>query len=167
MRDTVHTPPHHWLRPYHAAASVLAVFVTGAIGSAVTLPVIPTWYRSIAKPTWTPPDAVFGPAWTTLYLLMAGALYRVLGLPRDTPGRTLAIGIFALHMLLNVGWSATFFGMKSPTLGLVDLAIFWPVTILNAWAFWRLDRVAGALMVPNVFWVTFAAALNIAIWRMN
>ena len=167
MRDTVRHPHRHWLRPYHAAAAVPTVFVTGAIGSAVTLPVIPTWYRMIVKPSWTPPDAAFGPAWTTLYLLMAAALYRVLGFPRQTPGRTLAIGIFAAHMLLNVGWSTGFFAMRSPTLGLVDLAIFWPVTILNAWAFWRLDRVAGALMIPNMLWVTFAAALNIAIWRLN
>ena len=167
MRDTVHRSPHRWLRPYDAAVAVLTVFVTGAVGSAVTLPVIPTWYRGIAKPSWTPPDAVFGPAWTTLYILMAGAFYRVLGLPRDTPGRAVAISIFALHMVLNAGWSAGFFGMRSPTLGLVDLAVFWPVTILNAWAFWRLDRIAGALMIPNILWVTFAAALNIAIWRMN
>ena len=167
MRDTVNQAPKRRQRPYHAVVAVLTVFITGAIGSTFTLPVIATWYRSIAKPWWTPPDAVFGPAWTTLYLLMAIALYRVLGLPRETPGRHLAIGIFAAHMVLNAGWSATFFGTRSPALGLVDLALFWPITILNTWAFWRLNRTAGALMVPNVLWVTFAAALNIAIWRIN
>ena len=167
MRDIVHQAPKHRLRPYQAVVAVLTVFVTGAIGSTVTLPVIPTWYRSIVKPWWTPPDAVFGPAWTTLYLLMAAAFYRILGVPRETPGRRLAIGLFAAHMVLNAGWSAAFFGARSPALGLVELALFCPVAVLNAWAFWRLDRTAGALMVPNVLWVTFAAALNIAIWRAN
>ena len=129
-------------------------------------PAIPTWYRGLAKPWFTPPDAVFGPAWTTLYLLMACAFYRILGLSQRE-GRRLAIIIFCIHMALNALWSVAFFGGRSPAAGLADLTLFWPVAILNAVAFWRLDRIAGALMIPNILWVTFAATLNFAIWRLN
>ncbi len=153
-------------RALHALIAAASVALAGTIGSLATLPNIPTWYAGLAKPWFTPPNGVFGPAWTTLYVMMAIAFYRVLQQPRDHD-RTLAIVIFVLHMALNALWSVAFFGNRSPVLGLADFALLWPVALANLVLFWRLDRVAGALMAPNLLWVTFAAILNIAVWRLN
>ena len=154
------------MRVVHAVAAAVPVVLAGAAGSAATLKNIPTWYDHLAKPWFTPPNGVFGPAWTTLYILMAIAFYRVLGHP---PGRarTQAIAIFLVHMALNAFWSVAFFGNRSPGLGVAELVLFWPAALANVVLFWRLDRVAGALMAPNLLWVTFAALLNIAVWRLN
>lgn len=165
LRDTVNRSGG--FRPFHALAAILLVGAAGAIGSFATLPAIPTWYASLAKPPWTPPNAVFGPAWTTLYLLMAIAFYRVLGQPPYRDGRPLAVGVFVAHMVLNGLWSVGFFGLRAPAVGLADIALLLPVAIVNILVFARLDRVAGWLMAPNALWVSFAAALNLAIWRMN
>ena len=153
-------------RAIHAVAAVLPVVLAGAIGSAATLPNIPTWYAGLTKPSFTPPNGVFGPAWTTLYALMAIAFYRILRRAhcRD---RSQAIAIFLLHMALNALWSVAFFGNRSPALGLADFALLWPIALVNVVLFRRLDKLAGALMAPNLLWVTFAAVLNIAVWRMN
>lgn len=153
-------------RPIHALAAVASVVAAGTIGSLATLPNIPTWYAALAKPWFTPPNAVFGPAWTTLYALMAIAFYRVLRTPRGEARRH-AIVVFLAHMALNALWSVAFFGARNPALGLADFVLLWPLAALNVALFWRIDRAAGALMTPNLLWVTFAAALNIAIWRMN
>lgn len=154
------------MRLMHAFAAVAPVVLAGAVGSAATLKNIPTWYDQLAKPWFTPPNDVFGPAWTTLYVLMAIAFYRVLRHPPER-ARTQAIAIFLLHMALNALWSVAFFGNRSPGLGVAELVLFWPVALANVVLFWRLDRTAGALMAPNLLWVTFAAVLNVAVWRMN
>ena len=154
------------MRLLHAVLAIATVTLAGAIGSSATLPNIPGWYAGLAKPWFTPPNGVFGPAWTALYILMAIAFYRILGTPRG-PIRTRAIAIFLAHMALNALWSIAFFGNRSPALGLADIALLWPVALANVALFWRQDRVAGALMMPNLLWVTFAAMLNIAVWRMN
>lgn len=154
------------MRLVHACLAIAVVALTGAIGSSATLPNIPGWYAGLAKPWFTPPNAVFGPAWTTLYILMAIAFYRILG-TQPAPQRTRAIAIFLAHMTVNALWSIAFFGNRSPALGLADLALLWPTALANVILFWRCDRVAGMLMTPNLLWVTFAALLNIAVWRMN
>ncbi len=154
-------------RLFCIGAALVLVFAAGTVGSLVTLPVIPTWYATLSKPWFTPPDWLFGPAWTTLYLLMGTAFYRVLRTTPEAAGRRFAIIVFVAHMALNAGWSIAFFGLRSPGAGLLELVLFWPVAVLNAFAFARVDRWAGALMIPNVLWVTFAALVNIAIWRLN
>lgn len=166
MRDSV-SSPRPPSAPVRAALALVVVVLAGAIGSAATLPAVPTWYASLAKPAWTPPNGAFGPAWTTLFLLMAGAFFRVLGTPSSRAGRSAAIGTFLVHMALNALWSALFFGARSPALGLIEVVFLWSAAVANAVLFWRLDRFAGALMVPNVLWVSFAAALNYAVWRLN
>ena len=98
---------------------------------------------------------------------MAYAAFRVFELPRQRAGRSAALVVFVLHMALNALWSVAFFGGRSPVAGVAELTLFWPMAAANAVLFWRLDRRAGTLMIPNVLWVTFATLLTVAIWRLN
>jgi translocator protein len=141
-----------------------AAFVAGIIGSAATLENVRTWYPTLTKPTWNPPNWIFGPVWTTLYLLMGTAAWRVW---RYGPAvRPLVIGYFA-HLLANALWSIVFFGLKQPAWALADIVVLWGLLVWLLTGFWRTDRLAGVLWLPYVLWVTFAGALNIAIVRLN
>ena len=134
------------------------------VGSSVTLPKIPTWYASLAKPWFTPPNAVFGPAWTILYALMAVAAWRI---GTASTARTRATVLFVVQLALNAIWSPVFFGLEAPRLGLaviVALLVSLPATIA---AFWRTDRLAGLLLVPYLVWICYATALNAAIVTLN
>ncbi len=126
------------------------------------------WYRRLAKPSWTPPDGVFGPVWTVLYLLMGLALVLVVR-DREVPRgrRDLALGTFATQLALNLAWSIVFFGARRVRLALVEIAILWAAIVATIVAFGRIRPVAGALLLPYLAWSTFAAALNAAIVRRN
>jgi benzodiazapine receptor len=156
-------PPSRLVAGTAAAAPVLAAAL---LGSFATTPNIP-WYETLAKPPLTPPNWVFGPVWTSLYILMACGLYRVLRLEPATPGRRAAIIVFLAQLVLNAAWSFAFFDARSPLLGLVvilPMAVLLVATIL---LFWRLDRVAGYSLAPTAFWVAFAAYLNAGIFFLN
>ena len=150
-------------------AAVLAaglVFFDSLIGQLATFPNLAPWYASLAKPGFTPPGAVFGPAWTLLYTLMALAFWRILTRP-DQPGRRLAIGLFLAQLAFNALWPFAFFVAHSPPLGLIDIV---PQEILVAATmilFWRLDCFAGLCLLPLFLWVGYAGLINFAIWRLN
>jgi tryptophan-rich sensory protein len=141
-------------------------------GTAAVLGAVPTaaslrmWYPSLVKPSWNPPNAVFGPVWTVLYALMAVAAWRV-ERQRSHPQRLRALAIFVVQLLLNVAWSWIFFGLQSPGMAAIEVVFLWAAILATIVAFWPIDRVAAFLMVPYLAWVTFATALNIAIWRLN
>jgi tryptophan-rich sensory protein len=143
---------------------LLASFAAGAIGSAFTLDALPTWYAGLRKPAWNPPNWIFGPVWTTLYVLMGVAAWRVwrgLGLA------PLPMGLFAVQLALNTAWSWLFFGLRNPALAFVGIVLLWAAIAATAIVFGRHDRVAGWLFLPYLAWVTFATVLNGAIWRLN
>ena len=152
----------------------LVAFVTplavGAIGSIPTARSIPTWYRTLDKPAWNPPDAVFGPVWTTLYALIGLALVLVRhagrGQGRRRPSDR-AQAVFALQLALNLAWSFVFFGGRSVRGGVVVIGMLWLSIAATIAAFWRVDRRAAVLFVPYLGWVTFATALNVEIARRN
>ncbi len=150
-----------------ALVAIVVVFVASAIGGLATGPNIPTWYATIEKPWFTPPNWVFGPVWTVLYAMLAFAFWRILRLPADTPGRRGALIWFLAQIGLNAAWSVAFFGMRSPELGIAVIAALWLSIVGNMAAFLRLDRLAGWIFVPYLAWVSFAAALNIAIAWLN
>lgn len=152
-----------WLVLVFWLAVVAAV---GAVGSWVTLPQIPGWYAGLVKPWFTPPNAVFGPAWTTLYLMMAVAVW-LIAKTQPTSARTLAVGLFTAQLAFNAIWSPAFFGLQAPRLGLaviVALLISLAATIA---VFWRISRPAALLLVPYLAWVCYATALNGAIVALN
>lgn len=153
--------------PLKAALVALAcVAAAGVIGSAATTPNIPGWYAGLAKPSFSPPNWVFGPVWTALYAMMAYAFYRILRRPAS-PARRSAIIAFAGQMALNALWSVAFFAMRNPAAGFIVIVGLWALIALTLLRFLALDRIAGGLLAPYLAWVGFAALLNAAIWRLN
>jgi tryptophan-rich sensory protein len=154
-------------RAAHAAMAIGVVFAASFIGNAATMPNIPTWYAEIQKPWFTPPNWLFGPVWTLLFTGLIVAFYRILRLDPLTPGRGRAIIIFIAQIACNALWSIAFFGMRSPGLGLVVIVFLWSSIVANMIAFRRLDRLSSWIFPPYLAWVTFAGALNLAIFMMN
>jgi tryptophan-rich sensory protein len=148
------------------AGFVALCLAIGAVGGAVTSASVGSWYAELEKPAFNPPDAVFGPVWTVLYLMMAFAAWRVWRL-RALAGARTALGAWALQLALNLCWSLVFFGMRMPGAALAEIAALLAAIVLTLVLFWRLDRLAGALLVPYAAWVGFAALLNAAIWQLN
>ena len=137
-----------------------------ALGGAVTATSVGSWYQSLQKPSFNPPDWLFAPVWTTLYLLMAVAAWRVWRRAGFTMGRN-ALLLFVAQLGLNLAWSYLFFGLRRIDLALLEIIILLMAIALNAALFWRIDRWAGALFLPYIAWVAFAAVLNGALWRLN
>ena len=148
------------------AVSVGICLGAAGIGSILTTPSIATWYATLRKPPWTPPNWLFGPVWTALYLGMAVAVWLVWRQAGFSPAR-LALTLFALQLVLNVAWSGIFFRMRLPGAAFLEVVLLWLFILLTAIAFWPVSRTASWLLVPYLTWVTYAAALNAAIWRMN
>jgi tryptophan-rich sensory protein len=152
---------------FKLAVSLVLCFLAGAIGSVFTYPSIPTWYASLNKPFFTPPSWLFGPAWTTLYILMGLSLYLVW--QKGTKGKEAkqALYLFAAQLALNALWSFLFFGLQSPLYGFIGIIPLWLFILLTIWKFWNIDRNAALLLVPYIAWVSFAATLNFAVWLLN
>jgi tryptophan-rich sensory protein len=147
------------------AVIVLIVMLVAGLGGLFTGRSVSTWYRTLSRPDWTPPDWLFGPVWTVLYLSMAVAAWMVWR--RGTPAATAALSAFAVQLAFNVAWSALFFGLRSPAAAMVDIVLLWLAIAATIACFLRVSVPAGLIMLPYLAWVTFAAALNFAIWRMN
>ena len=124
------------------------------------------WYAGLTKPPWNPPNSVFAPVWSTLFVLMGVAAWLVWR-RRWTPPARLGLGLFLVQLVLNGLWSYLFFGLHRPGAALVDIAALWLVILATLIAFWRVSRPAGALLLPYLAWVGFAGALNLQLWRLN
>lgn len=147
------------------ALSLALVFSVAAIGGRVTAGSVETWYPTLAKPAFNPPDWVFAPVWTTLYALMAIAAWRVWRVADTIKQR--ALTLYGAQLALNLLWSVLFFGWHWIGAALIDIALLLAVIGATGFAFWRADRFAGLCLAPYAAWVAFAAVLNAAIWRLN
>lgn len=141
--------------------------VVGGVSGVFTAAAIPTWYRTLDKPPWNPPDALFAPVWTTLYLLIGLALVLVWRLDRSRPAVRMALGLFAVQLALNFAWSWIFFDRKEIGGALVEIVVLDAAVVATVVAFWRLRRPAALLLVPYLAWSLFATLLNAEIWRLN
>ncbi len=150
-----------------ALGAILLCEAVGGLAGWVTQTSVTTWYPTLAKPSFTPPDWVFAPVWTLLYALMGLAAFLVWrrGL-RHAPVRT-ALTAFGIQLALNAGWSFAFFGARSPSLGLVVILGLWAAVAWTMDQFFRIRSAAGWILVPYLAWVTYALALNAAIWWLN
>jgi len=125
------------------------------------------WYRTIRRPRWEPPDALFGPIWTTLYATMGIALVSVVRTDRSDPGRALGLALFSLQLALNAAWSRIFFVKHDIRGALIDSVALWIAVAGTVAAFWRTRRRAGSLLLPYLAWVSFATLLSARMWRLN
>ena len=136
------------------------------IGGTVTATSVGSWYQALEKPAFNPPDWLFPVVWTALYIMIAVAGWRVWRrAPLDVNWRALAV--FAVQLALNLAWSFLFFGLQRIGLALAEIVVLFLAIAANAVLFWRIDRWAGALLVPYLVWVGYATVLNAALWLLN
>jgi tryptophan-rich sensory protein len=147
--------------------SVALCQLAGIIGSVFTTPAIPTWYASLRKPGFNPPNGVFGPVWIALFVLMGISLFLVWRKGLDIPYVKSGIMLFSIQLIFNVLWSAVFFGLKSPLGGLGIIIILWILILLTMIEFYKVSEVAGALLIPYILWVSFATILNASLYILN
>lgn len=149
---------------------IIAIAIPLAVGATsgfFTITGIESWYQTINKPSWNPPGSVFGPVWTTLYVLMGVALFLVWkSSGSDTLKRT-AITLFAIQLILNFFWSFIFFDQQQPGWAFVEIITLWFFILLTIFSFARVSKMAAWLLVPYISWVSFAAILNYTIWKLN
>lgn len=145
---------------------LIVCFAAAGIGSITTYPKIDNWYATLAKPSWTPPNWIFGPVWSILYLSMATAawlIWRQSGFVRSIG----PITVFAVQLVLNAAWSWLFFGLQNCGIAFFEILFLWAAIAATIVVFWNRSVLAGLMLVPYFCWVTFACILNYAIWRMN
>jgi benzodiazapine receptor len=148
------------------AVWILLCLSVGWIGAAATDTGQSAWFQSLRKPSWNPPNALFAPVWTVLYILMGTAAWIIWSHPSQ-PARTRALSLFLIQLAANFMWTFIFFGAQRIGLALVDIAVLVALIAATLVAFHRLDRRAGWMLVPYLCWVTFATALNLSIWLAN
>lgn len=134
------------------------------IGSLLTTQALRPWYANLRKPRWTPPNRLFGPVWTVLYVAMAIAAWLVW---RKAGLTAVPMQLFLLQLLLNVAWSAVFFRLRSPGPAFAEIVVLWFAILATLIEFWRAVPAAGWLLLPYLIWVSYATALNFSIWRLN
>ena len=148
---------------------VISIFIPlfiGFLGSFFTASSVNSWYTAINKPSFTPPNWIFAPVWTTLFILIGLSFYFVWikGFGRE---RKKAVTVYFFQLLLNLSWSLFFFGLRSPLIGLIDIIALWFAVIANIIIFHRISKKAGYLLIPYLLWVSFAAILNFSIVILN
>jgi translocator protein len=147
--------------------SIVACLAAGAIGSVFTRRAIPTWYAALEKPPFTPPNWLFAPVWTLLYILMGVSAFLVWCVGLENRKVKIALVVFLIQLVVNALWSVVFFGMESPFFGLIVISILWITILATVIMFFRISRVASVLMWPYLLWVSFALILNASIWLLN
>jgi len=145
----------------------IAVPLLAGFGSTVwTINTIPTWYASLKKPWFSPPNVVFAPVWTTLYILMGVALFLIWRSPRNRT-RDTGIALFAAQLVVNVTWTFAFFGLQNTLFGVLTIVPLWILIAVTIYQFYKVDKWASYLLVPYLAWVSIATALNASVYLLN
>ena len=147
--------------------SILACQAVGAMGAVFTAGSVNTWYAGLSKPSFNPPDWLFAPVWTLLYILMGIAAFFVWRKGTQNRPVKIALIVFLVQLILNVLWLVVFFGLESPLSGLIVIVVLWVALLVTVLRFFKISRVASILLWPYLLWVTFAAVLNGSIWLLN
>jgi len=138
----------------------------GVLGSLFTTPAVQSWYLTINRPIWIPPSWLFGPVWTSLFIMMGVALYLVWSTKMSNKVR-MSLRLFASQLVLNILWSVIFFGMGNFWLAFGEILVLWIFILMTMVSFGKVSRAASWLMVPYLLWVTFASYLNFTIASLN
>ncbi|NIZ03029.1 TspO/MBR family protein [Thalassospira lucentensis] len=158
--------PNHRTKVFALIAFMVLCLIISAAGGAVTATSVTGWYTTLEKPSFNPPNWIFGPVWTIIYFMIALSGWRAWlngGIANNRP----AFLVYAVQLALNLLWSFLFFGAQSPLLGLIDIVPLLALIVINCVMFWKIDRWAGLLLVPYVLWVSFAMLLNASIYFLN
>jgi tryptophan-rich sensory protein len=147
-------------------ASIILCQLAGFLGSLFTIPAIPTWYKTLNKPFFNPPNWIFSPVWISLFFLMGISLFLVWQRPGHPKFKT-ALIFFFVQLILNILWSVAFFGLRSPLLGLIDIILLWIAILLTIINFLKVSKIGGLLLIPYLIWVSFATLLNFSLWILN
>lgn len=145
--------------------SILIPLIVGGVSAAITASEIPTWYLTLNKPSFNPPNYLFGPVWTTLYILMGISWYMISKTTADRKSKLVVI--YILQLILNFLWSIIFFGFHAPFMALIEISLLWITILVMIINFYKENKVAGLLQIPYLLWVSFATTLNFAIWQLN
>jgi len=146
---------------------ILLSQMAGIIGSFLTFDSVSSWYAYIERPSFAPPNWVFGPVWITLYAMMGLAAYIVWEKGWNKPAVKSALGWFGGQLMLNTLWSIIFFGLRAPGAAFVEILLLWAAIAFTISRFGRVSNVSAWLLVPYILWVSFAAILNLSIWLLN
>lgn len=139
--------------------------LAGGLGALFTFSSVRDWYQTLNRPSWNPPNWIFGPVWTTLYVLMGIACYLIW--KSEHPQKKQLLTLYFIQLGLNVLWSPAFFGAESPILGLMVIIPLWVMILVCVIQFRKVSHWASGLMVPYLLWVTFATVLNFTLWQLN
>jgi tryptophan-rich sensory protein len=145
---------------------VLITLTVGGISSYFTAGQVNTWFTTVNKPSFNPPNWVFGPVWSVLYIMMGVSVFLVWQQPASKQ-RTLALPIFGIQLMLNFWWSIIFFKFHAMGWALVEIIALWCSILLTIISFSKLSKLAAWLLVPYIAWVSFATLLNSAFWYLN
>jgi tryptophan-rich sensory protein len=146
-----------------AVGAIVLTFGAAYVGSRFP---VDEWYTALSKPSWNPPNWLFGPVWSVLYILMAISAWLVWR-EEGLLGAIVPLSIFILQLVLNAAWSWLFFGLHELGIAFVEIVTLWVAIVVNIILFWRLKPISGILLIPYLLWVTFASVLNYTLWRLN
>lgn len=147
-------------------AAIVGCELVGILATPFTIASIPTWYATLEKPFFSPPNWIFGPVWTILYFLMGVSLY-LIWKTKETKKRNTALFYFGLQLFLNFMWSILFFGLHSPLFALLDVILLEIVIILTLIKFYKISKIASYILIPYILWVFFASILNLSLLILN
>ena len=151
--------------PFQLLFFIIICLSIGWLGSLATRSSLTGWYAGLQKPPFNPPNGIFAPVWTFLYILMAIAGWRIWSHP--FPGRGRLRLLFVAQLFLNGVWSFLFFGLHNPAIGLADILLLWIFLCILIRSAWQLERTTALLLTPYILWVSFAAYLNVGLWWLN
>ena len=164
--ELIHHRPSRTQRLTGVLISILIALAAGFIGNLLGMDAVVHWYSTLDKPSWNPPNWLFGPVWTLLYVLMGTAAYLVWEKTKDSARRSVLV-IYGVQLVLNAAWSIIFFTFKQPALAFGEIILLWIAIVATIIVFWRIRPLAGVLLLPYLAWVSFASALNLSIWLLN
>lgn len=147
--------------------SILLPFIAGGIGSFFTIESIPIWYESLNKPSFNPPNWIFGPVWTILYITMGISLFLIWKNGFNKKDVKRAIFIFLFQLFLNTIWSIVFFGFQEIPSAFIGIISLWCLILATILSFYKISKIAGLILIPYILWVSFASYLNFMIWILN
>lgn len=154
-------------QPSKLLISIVICELVGLSGIPFTSSAIPSWYATLSRPFFSPPNWIFGPVWTTLYAMMGISAYLVWMKGAKHQKVTYALRFFAVQLILNFAWSLLFFGLRNPLLGLIDIMALWLAIAYTIRLFYPLSKPAAYLLIPYLLWVSFATILNLSIFLLN